>query len=215
MKQFIATLAIVGTAYAQVTPTTPTADVAAVDANGEPIIEEVQPSSACLYCRNQDLNAGFLVSYDYCQQQDICLKDAWNYIVRDCLTEWQSGSTIAIDDCSPAVASCPSFVSTPEKYQKYVNKTWNLGPGGKCLVSVDATAGIARVIFSSTLYLGIEYDAKIDEVITFTDGVNEIEIYNAAESGPITFQISFSNAYYGMVTSAVTAAALAVTALSF
>ena len=67
MKQFIATLAIVGTAYAQVTPTTPTADVAAVDANGEPIIEEVQPSSACLYCRNQDLNAGFLVSYDYCQ----------------------------------------------------------------------------------------------------------------------------------------------------
>ena len=68
MKQFIATLAaIVGTAYAQVTPTTPAAEGdVTLDANGEPIVE-TQPSSACLYCRNQDLNAGFLVSYDYCQ----------------------------------------------------------------------------------------------------------------------------------------------------
>ena len=24
-------------------------------------------SSACLYCRNQDLNGGFLVSYSYCE----------------------------------------------------------------------------------------------------------------------------------------------------
>jgi len=90
-----------------------------------------------------------------------------------------------------------------------------MASGSKCKVSIDATAGIARVIFSSTLYLGIEYEAKIDEVVTFESGVNEIMIYNAAESGPITFGISFSNAYYGMVTSAVTAAAIAVTALSF
>jgi hypothetical protein len=24
-------------------------------------------SSACLYCRNQDINAGFLVTYSYCK----------------------------------------------------------------------------------------------------------------------------------------------------
>ena len=42
-----------------------------------------------------------------------------------------------------------------------------MAAGSKCKVKIDATAGIARVIFTSTLYLGIEFDAKIDEVITF------------------------------------------------
>ena len=46
-----------------------------------------------------------------------------------------------------------------------------MAAGSKCTVSVDATAGLARVIFSSTIYLGIEFDAKIDEVITIEAGV--------------------------------------------
>ena len=87
-----------------------------------------------------------------------------------------------------------------------------MAQGSKCTVSVDATEGIARVIFSSTLYLGIEYDAKIDDVITIESGVTDITIYNAAESGPITFGISFSGAS-GLVASA--AAITALTLLSF
>ena len=63
-----------------------------------------------------------------------------------------------------------------------------MAAGSKCKVKVDATKGIARVIFSSTLYLGIEnVDAKLEDVITIESGVKEILIYNAAESGPITF----------------------------
>ena len=63
-----------------------------------------------------------------------------------------------------------------------------MAAGSKCKVKVDATTGIARVIFSSTLYLGIEnVDAKVEDVITIESGVKEILIYNAAESGPITF----------------------------
>jgi|FrelakmetLWP11LW_1041352.scaffolds.fasta_scaffold67445_1 hypothetical protein len=63
-----------------------------------------------------------------------------------------------------------------------------MAAGSKCKVKVDATKGIARVIFSSTLYLGIEnVDAKVEDVITIESGVKEILIYNAAESGPITF----------------------------
>ena len=172
-----------------------------------------QGSSQCLYCRNQDINSGFLVSYSYCEHQDTCLKDAWNYINRDCLSEWQTGATLDLDaNCLPEEVSCPSFVSSTEKYQRYENKTWSMAQGSKCVVSVDATEGIARVIFSSTLYLGIEYDAQIDDVITVESGVTDITIYNAAESGPITFGISFSGAS-GLVASAAAVAALSL--LSF
>ena len=69
-----------------------------------------------------------------------------------------------------------------------------MAAGSKCKVVVDATKAVARVIFSSSSYLGIEFDAKIDEVITLESGTTEIWLYNAAESGPITFGISFSGA---------------------
>ena len=168
-------------------------------------------SSACLYCRNQDLNGGFLVSYSYCEQTDICLKDAWNYINRECLYGWTRGNTLALSSCEPEEVSCPSFESSEEKYQKYKNTTWSIAAGSKCNVVVDATQGIARVIFSSTAYLGIEFDASIDEIITIESGVTEIEIYNAAESGPITFGISFSGAA-NLLTAAAAGAAVALLA---
>lgn len=50
--------------------------------------DEQLGSAECLYCRRMDKNSGFLVSYSYCQQQDECLKDAWNYINRDCQSGW-------------------------------------------------------------------------------------------------------------------------------
>ena len=78
---------------------------------------------------------------------------------------------------------------------------------------MDASNGVARVIFSNTLYLGIELDAQVDDVITIEKGtVSDITIYNAAESGPITFGISFSGAS-ALVTPAAVVAALSV--LSF
>lgn len=165
-------------------------------------------SSACLYCRNQDLNSGFMVTYSYCKHLDTCLKDAWNYINRDCLSKWQQGDTIKLSDCEPEEVTCPSFVSGPDKFQKYKNTTWSMAPASKCAVSIDATDALARVIFSSTLYLGIEYKAKIDDVITIESGLTNLVIYNAAETGPITFGISFSGAY------TLAASAAAVAALS-
>merc|ERR1712045_350513 len=116
-----------------------------------------------------------------------------------------------MDDCTPEETECLSFTSTPELYQKYENTTWSMAAGSKCTVTVDATDGVARVIFSSTVYLGINFDAKIDEVITLESGVTDLEIYNAAESGPITFGISFSGAT-GLITSAMTVAALTMLA---
>jgi len=73
-------------------------------------------SSQCLYCRRMDVNAGFLVSYSYCNQTDECLMDAWNYINRDCVDGWSKGSSYGIDYCDSDEIACPSFESDPEKY---------------------------------------------------------------------------------------------------
>ena len=88
-----------------------------------------------------------------------------------------------------------------------------MAEGSKCTVKIDATQAIARVIFSSSSYLGIDYDAQIDQVITIPDGKTEITIYNAAESGPITFGISFSAAETTAMASAILTTAISL--LSF
>ena len=83
-----------------------------------------------------------------------------------------------------------------------------MAAGSQCEVEIDATLFIARVIFSSTSYLGIEYgegEYAVDDVITIENTVQAIKIYNAAESGPITFGISFSGAS-SLVSTALAAA---------
>ena len=63
-------------------------------------------------------------------------------------------------------------------------------------IKIDATEYLARVIFDNVSFLGVEYKgAKIGEPITFEGGLHTIWIYNGAESGSLTFEISFSGAY--------------------
>merc|ERR1711981_1183123 len=167
-------------------------------------------SSECMYCRRMDANAGFLVSYSYCNQTDTCLKDAWNYINRECSDGWRKGTSYELEYCAPDDISCPEFVSSSEKFQKYFNNTWSLASGGQCTVKIDATAGVARVIFDNTSYLGIEMEgAQIGDVITVESGITEILIFNGAETGPLTFDISFSGASTLIAGATALAAAIA------
>lgn len=170
-------------------------------------------SSACMNCHLQDEGAGFLVTYSYCNQTDICLQNAWNYITRECINGWERGSSYDLEYCQADVISCPEYVSTTDKYQIYDNKTWSLSQGGMCVVKVDAVEGVARVIFKNSRYLGIAYEGKeINDVISIEQGSSaEITIYNGAETGPLTFDISFSGA--GQLLTG--AAALAVAFLTF
>lgn len=153
-------------------------------------------SSQCMYCRRLDEGAGFLVTFSYCNQTDICLQNAWNYIQRDCVDGWQRGNSYELDYCQPNVISCPEFTSTPDKYQIYQNDSWSLAQGGMCTIKIDATEGVGRVIFKNTSVLGIEWDgAEIGDVISIAEGeIAEIPIYNGAQTGPLTFDISFSGA---------------------
>ena len=156
---------------------------------------EAAASSRCMYCRRMDKNAGFIVSFSYCNQTDTCLEDEWNYINRQCADGWQKGTAYELDYCEPDEIDCPGpFFSKPEVYQQYENSTWSLPSGAKCTVKLNAENGVARVIFDNTSFLGIEADYGIGEVITVETGVREIVIYNGAETGPLTFDISFSGA---------------------
>jgi len=53
---------------------------------------------------------------------------------------------------------------------------------------------VARVIFDETSFLGVNADYRMGDVMTFDTDVHNITIYNGAETGPITFLISFSGA---------------------
>ena len=114
-------------------------------------LAEDEASPKCMYCRRNDENSGFLNIWSYCQREDPnddeCIKNVWNYIARPCPSGWKKGSSYALDYCKPEDISCPEFVSDPDKFGKYSNNTWSLAQGGKCIVKLDATAGVARVVF--------------------------------------------------------------------
>ena len=171
--------------------------------------------SRCLYCRRMSKAAGFLETYSYCEATDECLMDAWNYIDRPCgNSTWTSGKDLFIgsfekssdeyengnlvagtSECDAEDIGCPPFTSSQEKSGKYFNQTWALSAGTMCAVKVDASDYVARVIFDNVSFLGIEHDgAKIGDPITFESGKHTIWVYNGAESGSLTFEISFSGA---------------------
>ena len=57
--------------------------------------------------------------------------------------------------------------------------------------------------------LGMMYEGyKVGDVISFDSGVNEIVLYNAAESGPLNFDVSFSAASSLVAVGAAIAATL-------
>ena len=101
----------------------------------------------CMYCKRNDENSGFLNSWSYCETTDTCLHNQWNYIQRPCEDGWKQGTSYALDYCHAEDIACPEYTSSPEKYQTHSNNTWSLAQGGKCLVKIDATEGIARVVF--------------------------------------------------------------------
>ena len=157
----------------------------------------------CLYCRYTDLRATFLESWSYCRANEECLADQWNYIDRSCNDGWERASGISLDYCETDEAPCPEFVSSKqydlnEPLGKYRNRTWTLPSGTKCVVKIDATQYVGRVLFDNIQgQLGVEgYDPDYDltQKISFENTVGEVTIYNALETGSLRFTLAFSGA---------------------
>lgn len=162
----------------------------------------VQATTAnCLYCYQQDASSGWGQSFSYCEQTDQCLEDEWNYINRECEGKgWVLGRDLGIGQCNPKEVSCSGYYSSPDKYGTYDNRTSVMLQSGEfCKLDIDATNGLARVIFEGYWPvdgLGIvEYPNYFQgDILTFQAGDNTLTLYNAAKMGSVTFDISFSGA---------------------
>jgi hypothetical protein len=83
------------------------------------LASEVSSTQTCLWCRRQDVNAGFLVSYSYCKQTDECIQDVWNYINRPCESGWERGKDLTLEACEAKAVACIDFESSPDKATQY------------------------------------------------------------------------------------------------
>lgn len=179
--------------------------VAAQDEEGEEeevVVATNEPSTNCLYCRKQDSEAGWLLSYSYCVDNDECLMDAWNYLDRPCESDWTRAKSFDIGYCNAnSVTGCAEFESTPDDFGVQTNRTYSLAGGEYCIVKVDATQALARVIFDESSDLGIESEEfgimTAGKVYDVQSGVFEFTVFNAEENGTrVNYIVSFSGAIY-------------------
>lgn len=104
---------------------------------------------------------------------------------------------------------CPNFTSTVNDTALYTNRTYTLSSGSFCVIMVNATSEVARVIFDDTSFLGVELDNYLPgDVITVEREAKEILIYNGAMSGSVTFVLSYSGAYSALSAGIVGAVAM-------
>lgn len=169
-------------------------------------------SQACLACRRQDINAGFMVQFSFCKTSDECVQDVWNYFNRNCTSDWIRAKQLTLEDCEAKAVTCLDFEVDDTKVAQYFNRTWTLPAQSYCTIKVDATREpkVARVVFDNTSFLGVELqDYQIGDPITVEDEVQEITIYNGADQGQLTFIISFSGAFSVFSSALLTASAAA------
>lgn len=143
---------------------------------------------------------------------DECVIDVWNYFNRNCTTGWVRAKSLDIvGDCGAEEVNCTDFVSNYTMVGQYFNSSAQLAVGKFCVVKVDATVETARVIFDDVSKLGVEVDGyQAGDVITVEGETRAITIYNGADSGQLTFTISFSGAYSALSSIAVAASAIAM-----
>jgi len=150
------------------------------------------------------------MTFSFCNTTDECIQDVWNYFNMNCSDPgWKRAKDLSLEDCNAQPATCIDFESDIEKEAQYFNRTWTLAAQSYCTITVNAMKTVARVVFDNTSLLGVEIDNyRIGDVITVDAGnVQEVTIYNAADSGQLTFVISFSGAYSAL--SSIAAAAIA------
>lgn len=94
-----------------------------------------------------------------------------------------------LDYCAPVKANCTGFVSDSSKFNVYTNLTsQTLAAGAYCELTIDATKGLARVIFDGYYPLdglGIMEVPMYTQgdILTFVSGENVLTLYNANKNG--------------------------------
>jgi hypothetical protein len=174
-------------------------------------------SQECQYCKRSDSNAGFLVTYEYCESKDECLQDAWLYINRRCESDggWILGSKLDL------VENCYSVEYEDERYFEFTendfgswnNATQRLDENTYLDITIDATLAVGRVVFDDTTNLGVERDGyQIGDLINVKQGeIETIRVFNGNEAGPLTFLLAISGAQFLSMSATAIATMFALT----
>ena len=117
----------------------------------------VSAENLCLYCKHMDSEASWLYSYSYCAATQTCMADEWNYINKWCESKWIPGWMVDIDkDCDAKNVSIQDFVAVDNFVKE--QREFNLKAGQQGTLTIDARAGMVRVMFSKTAGLGVLYN---------------------------------------------------------
>jgi hypothetical protein len=62
----------------------------------------------------------------------------------------------AIENCGATAATCHSFVSTPQAAGSFFNYTETLAVGQYCIINVDASLFVARLVLDDATTVGLQ-----------------------------------------------------------
>ena len=141
-------------------------------------------------------------SWSYCKALDVCVNNIANYIDYKCASKWVKGQKLALDECNPTNGTCQNFTSSAAAYGVWTNTTTTLATTEECTIQVDASAAVARVVFTEGTNLAIVGQDKYvqgDTITVAAGGKQTFTVYNADISGgSVSFQLCFTEAVMGM-----------------
>ncbi len=125
--------------------------------------------------------------------------------MRPCSSKWMNGRDISFDSCGATLTSCHNFTSTSLSEAQWFNYTETLGVNEYCVINVDASQFLGRVVIDGAVSVGVEYDGyDLGEVIDVEVGTSmDLIIYNSDNSQATTFNLGYSSSYLPFASSLI------------
>lgn len=84
------------------------------------------------------------------------MEDQSLYINQKCASGWVKGRKLELSVCQANIATCHSFISTDQAVGTFTNFTETLPLDSSCIVKIDASNYVGRVIFDDSDTLGVD-----------------------------------------------------------
>eukprot|EP00350_Pseudokeronopsis_sp_OXSARD2_P001595 CAMPEP_0170540430 /NCGR_PEP_ID=MMETSP0211-20121228/437_1 /TAXON_ID=311385 /ORGANISM="Pseudokeronopsis sp., Strain OXSARD2" /LENGTH=123 /DNA_ID=CAMNT_0010842843 /DNA_START=275 /DNA_END=646 /DNA_ORIENTATION=- len=113
---------------------------------------------------------------------------------------------MALDQCEPQLAECPSFRSSASMAGNWENSTVTLATTEYCEISLDGSSAVARAFFEDGANFGIvEHEKYVQgEAIIANAEQIVLTVYNADSSGgTVSFTLAFTAAIHLIASSGV------------
>ena len=151
----------------------------------------------CQNCKLQDTYSGPFYSYGYCPLSQTCYEDVWNHPNAWCEVEWRDGYSLdLVEDCQTDTAICQPFTSSSLYEGKNLTGTRTLQGGESCVIEVDATSTVARIMIEKNSNLGVMFNGyRTGTFLTIAQGSKaNIQVYNGKAEGQLDFKFIYTGA---------------------